>query len=107
VLKSQEIPHESSETDNFFDLVNAKSVIVTRAVADLLGENISQATTCVRELYEMAQQYRGLDYLQIFENSDGEDLWITEDNEKITVMLPADPLSLARGKLDRHTGTPR
>jgi hypothetical protein len=90
VLKSQEIPYDSPESGNMFDLVNEKSVFVTRAVADLLGANLSQANTCVRRLHELAQEYRGLDYLQIFENSDGEDLWVTVDDERIAVMLPSD-----------------
>ncbi len=90
VLKSQEIPYDAPESDNMFDLVNSKRVVVTSAVADLLGDNISQASTCVRRLHEMAQEHRGLDYLQVFENDEGVDLWVIEDDERITVMTPSD-----------------
>tara|TARA_R110002072_G_C7974418_1_gene535188 strand:- start:110 stop:394 length:285 start_codon:yes stop_codon:yes gene_type:complete len=90
VLKPQEIPLDSPESDNMFDLVNGKRVVATRAVADLLGENISEASQCVQLLHEMAQQYRGLDYLQVFENDEGENLWVIEDDESITVLLPSD-----------------
>lgn len=90
VLKTQEIPYDSAESNRMFDLVNSKRVIVTPAVRDLLGDNIGEAGRLAAELYLMAQECKGLDYLQVFMNSEGEDLWILEDDERITVMTPSD-----------------
>lgn len=90
VLKTQEIPYDSVESNRMFDLVNSKRVVVTQAVKDLLGDNIGEAGRLAAELYLMAQEYKGLDYLQVFMNSEGEDLWIMEDDERITVMTPSD-----------------
>lgn len=38
----------------------------------------------------MAQEYKALGYLQVFMNSEEEDLWLIEDDERITVTTPAD-----------------
>ena len=89
-LKPQEIPFDSPESDNMFDLVTEKRVVATQAVVALLEGDLSAAGQLVTELNEMALKYRGLDYLQVFENDDGENIWIIEDGEAITVMTPSD-----------------
>jgi hypothetical protein len=89
VLKTQEIPYDSPESDKMFDPLAKERVLVTDAVRVLLGDEVGDAGALLADLYRMAQEYRGLDYLQVFMNSDGEDIWIIEEDAAITVMTPS------------------
>lgn len=90
VLKTQEIPYDSPESEMMFDPLSKERVVVTNAVKDLLGGRGGEVGEMLADLYSMAQEYKGLDYLQVFMNSNGEDVWIIEDDAAITVMTPSD-----------------
>ncbi|PQO47408.1 hypothetical protein [Blastopirellula marina] len=47
---------------------------------------------CLEVLREQAERYNGLDYLQVFQNTEPSepDLWAIEDKAAITFLLPSD-----------------
>jgi hypothetical protein len=51
-----------------------------------------QIQACLAQLQDLAEVRGGIDYLQVFENEDGDDLWIIEDGPggAITAILPSE-----------------
>jgi len=65
--------------------------LATREAVELYGHAV--ILDCLRQLQWEAQQYQGLDYVQVFESPDHrEPLWFIEDGEggAITALLPSD-----------------
>ena len=53
---------------------------------------MDEIMACLTRLQDLAQVQNGADYIQVFENDDGDDLWLIEDGEggAITALLPSD-----------------
>lgn len=69
-----------------------KPFVATTAVIESHWQEV--VLRCLRVLQEQAERFQGLDYLQVFKNTEpaGEDLWIIEDDKggAITALLPRD-----------------
>ena len=90
VLKQQEIPFDSPESVNMFRPSAEKPFVATPAAIEAYtAETIDR---CLTLLQAHAALHSGLDYLQVFESPDREDLWFIEDGDggAITAMLPSD-----------------
>jgi hypothetical protein len=90
VLKTQEIPFDHPQSCNMFRPQANKPLVATPAAVDLYGRSI---LTYWMQLQKLAIEKNGLDYLQVFENSTGQEpLWFIEDGEggAITALLPSD-----------------
>ena len=92
ILKTQEIPYEAPDSNNQFRPGPEKPFLATPAAIEThRHETIMR---CLALLQETAERYNGLDYLQVFKNSEpGEpDLWFIEDGPggAITALLPDD-----------------
>jgi hypothetical protein len=89
MLKPQEIPLDDPNSKYYFTTLpflatpNALSVYGDRVIVD-----------CLSYLQAQAQQYKGLDYLQVFKDieRDRTDLWFIDDGEggATTALLPED-----------------
>ena len=53
---------------------------------------MEEIVACLNRLQDLAQVHDGIDYLEVFENDEGENLWLIEDGEggAITALLPSD-----------------
>lgn len=90
-LKQQEIPFDDPESSNMFLPGPDKPLVATPAAIEVYAHETIVA--CWRVLQELARQQQGLDYLQVFEDTDkSENLWFIEDGEggAITALLPSD-----------------
>ena len=90
VLQAQEPPLDHAESCNFFQPSTAKPFVYTPAAFDAVG--ILAILAALRLLQARALKHGGLDYVQVFERSDGVRLWFIEDGEggAITALLPSD-----------------
>ncbi|MBI5757309.1 MAG: hypothetical protein HZA46_02180 [Planctomycetales bacterium] len=90
-LKPQEIPFDHPDSNNMFRPGPDKSFVATPAAIEMYSHDVILA--CFRVLRAKADEQRGLDYLQVFEDeSKPENLWYIEDGEggAITALLPSD-----------------
>ena len=85
-LQPQEIPENHPDACNFFLTSDLKPFVMTSGAIDLFGEAL--LLDRLTELQALAEAQNGLDYLQTFLSPDGESLWIEEDRQAITAMLP-------------------
>jgi len=87
-LKIQEPPFDHPDSCNFFRLDGSKPVVATpAALHDFTQGEIPFA---LELLQREAILHNGLDYLQVFEDDRGRRLWVIEDPQVITVLLPED-----------------
>ncbi len=91
VLRPQEIPLDDPQSKYLFQPSAAKPFVATPAALQRYGRDMIVA--CLQLLQRKAAEYKGIDYLQVFEGSTkGERLWFMEDDEggAITALLPLD-----------------
>ena len=89
-LKPQEIPLDSPDSRYMFQPGPDKPFLATPAAIALYREQIHH---CLTQLQELARQHQGIDYLQVFNDSEkAEALWFIEDDTggAITALLPSD-----------------
>lgn len=87
-LKDQEIPLDNPESTCMFQPGPEKPFVATPAAIAVYR---SQIHHCLAHLQEKAAQHHGLDYLQVFVDSEKPDnLWFMEDDRAITALLPSD-----------------
>ncbi len=85
-LRAQEIPLDAPESRFQFDIV-AKQFVVTRGAMEAFGPELVQA--CLAILRTEAIEHSGLERLQTFLiGATKQKLWIVEDGEVITALLP-------------------
>lgn len=87
----QEIPLDDPESSNMFTPTATKPFLATPAALKRFGPLVILA--CLDVLQKKAARHGGLDYLQVFEDSEKpERLWFIEDGEGggITALLPSD-----------------
>jgi hypothetical protein len=90
-LKPQEIPLDDPRSSNMFEPSQGKPFLATPAAIDTFGTEA--IVRCLAVLRAMAVRFRGIDYLQVFEDrSSGSRLWFIEDGDggAITALLPSD-----------------
>jgi hypothetical protein len=90
ILKPQEIPYDSPESNCYFS-PGLKPFLATPAAVEMYG--METIIECLREVQRMAFEHGGLDYIQVFEDPrKPEPLWIIEDGDggAITALLPSD-----------------
>ena len=90
-LKKQEIPLDDPDSNNRFQPGPEKPFVATPAAIEMYSHEVIVA--CWGVLREFADKHDGLDYLQVFEDSDkAESLWFIEDGDggPITALLPSD-----------------
>ena len=91
VLKVQEITYDSPESNNFFRPGPDKPFVATPAAIRTYQEET--IVRCLAVLQGMAERFKGLDYLQVFQDLEkDENLWFIEDGPggAITALLPSD-----------------
>jgi len=87
VLRAQDHPFDHRDSRFLF----RKPLVATPAALEAFG--LETIRRCYLELQQLAQQQRGLDYGQAFDdrgNPDGPPLWFIEDQEVVTALLPSD-----------------
>jgi len=85
----QELPLNYPESGNFFRQSAKKPLVTTPAALEMYGQVLILA--CLGQLVQLAEEYYGLDYLQVFTSKDhAQSLWFIEDGEggAITALLP-------------------
>ena len=90
-LKQQEIPLDHADSCNTFQPSAEKPFLATPAAIDMYTNEVIIA--CWQVLRHTADEHRGIDYLQVFEDdSKSENLWFIEDGPggAITALLPSD-----------------
>ena len=90
-LKPQEIPIDHPDSCNQFQPGPDKPFVATPGAIEVYGRETIIA--CFRVLQQKASEHRGIDYLQVFEDSaKSENLWFIEDGSggAITALLPSD-----------------
>lgn len=92
ILKTQEIPFDAPESCNRFLPGPEKPLVATpAAIAEHQNETILR---CLTLLQQLAEKENGIDYLQVFQNTEPgkPDLWFMEDGPggAITALLPSD-----------------
>jgi len=89
ILKPQEIPLGHPDSKYFF---NTEPYVTTPNALQVYGWEI--ITGCLVYLQRQADQYKGLDYLQVFEDIEKKKppLWFIDDGEggATTALLPDD-----------------
>lgn len=91
VLKPQEIPLDHPDSCHMFVPGPDKPLVATPAAIQAYSHEVILA--CWQLLRGKADEHRGLDYLQVFEDSSKpENLWFIEDGPggAITALLPSD-----------------
>ena len=90
VLKEQEIPLDDPQSICMFQPSPAKPFVATPAAIHMHGEQT--IIRCLKLLHFKAELHGGIDYLQVFESDDSDNLWFIEDGEggAITALLPSD-----------------
>lgn len=89
MLKPQEIPLDHPDSKYMFQPSGEKPFLATPEAIKMYREKIQE---CLGVLQQKAQEHKGLDYLQVFEDpSKAEALWIIEDDigGVITALLPS------------------
>ena len=87
VLRRQDDPFDLHDSRFRF----SKPLVATPAALEAFGLEVVQR--CLLELQQLAEQHHGLDYAQAFDdqaNPDGPPLWIIEDDQVVTALLPSD-----------------
>ena len=85
----QEIPLDQEYSKYRFDLCGEKAIATTAAVERELGGVV--ALQSLLRLNMFAKLHQGLDYLQVFKvEGSRENLWVIEDGNVITALLPSD-----------------
>lgn len=91
IHRPQEVPLDDPQSNNMFTPTATKPFVATSAALERFGPLVILA--CLDALQKKAARHGGLDYLQVFEDSDKpERLWLIEDGEggAITALLPSD-----------------
>jgi hypothetical protein len=84
----QEPPFDHPDSCCRFRLDGSKPVVATRnATVEFTREQIIEA---LQLLQRKAVEHDGLDYLQVFNDENERRLWVIENDEAITAMLPED-----------------
>jgi hypothetical protein len=82
-LKDQEIPLGDLRSHFHF----RKPFVSTQGALSTFGPLV--LNTCLAELQAKADEYGGLDYLQVFQAPEGlPNLWFIEDEQVVTALLP-------------------
>jgi hypothetical protein len=88
-LKPQEIPLDHPNSKFYFD---TQPYVATPNALSIYGEGVIAG--CLIYLQRQARQYKGLDYLQVFEDVEGRrvPLWFIDDGDggATTALLPDD-----------------
>ena len=88
-LKPQETPLDDPTSSYYF---TTEPFVATRKALDTYGPEA--IGNCLLYLQRQARQYKGLDYLQVFEDLDRQkpNLWFVDDGEggATTALLPED-----------------
>jgi hypothetical protein len=89
-LKPQEVPFDSVESNNMFQPSAEKPLLATPGA--IQEHTLERIVACLERLQHLAKVHNGIDYLEVFENDDGPDLWFIEDGEggAITALLPSE-----------------
>ena len=90
VLKVQEIPYDHPDSRYMFQPRPDKPFLATPAAITMYRDAIYR---CLAQLQGLAQRYRGIDHLQVFDDPEkSEALWFIEDDDggAITALLPSD-----------------
>ena len=88
VWQPQEPPFDHPDCYCRFCLDGSKPVVATKtALAEFTRDEILKALLL---LEEKAVEHDGLDYLQTFEDESKRRLWVIENDEAITALLPED-----------------
>ena len=89
MLKPQEIALDHPNSKYYF---TTRPFLATPNVLSVYGERV--VIDCLSYLQKQAEQYKGLDYLQVFKDikRDRPDLWFIDDGEggATTALLPED-----------------
>ena len=89
-LQQQEIFLDDPESDRMFDFGTDLSFVATPGAIETFGQETILA--CIRLLQQKAQEYDGIDYLQVFQFPDDVELrlWFIQDRVSgvITALLP-------------------
>ena len=88
VWQPQEPPLDHPDSYCRFCLDGSKPVVATKAaLAEFTRDEILKALLL---LEEKAVEHDGLDYLQTFKDESERRLWVIENDEAITALLPED-----------------
>jgi len=89
-LKPQEIPYDHEQSNNMFRPSAEKPLLATPTAIEAYSREVIDQ--CLTLLQGYANIHHGLDYLQVFKSTNGEDLWFIEDGPggAITALLPSD-----------------
>ena len=88
IWQSQEPPFDHPDSCCHFRLDGTKPVVATRcAIAEFTREEITGA---LELLQRKSIEHDGLDYLQTFKDEAERRLWVIENGEAITALLPGD-----------------
>ena len=66
---------------------NSRTVITRAAQASITSAELLHLSTALRQAIS---DHDGLDYLQVFECEDGRVIWVIDDGEYVTWLLPED-----------------
>ncbi len=87
-LIAQEPPLDHPDSCNYFCSSDEKPFLATTGAI----EKYTYATVfdCLLVLRQKAEEHGGIDYLQVFEDANGDRLWVIEDGGggAITALLP-------------------
>jgi hypothetical protein len=90
-LRDQEVPLDDPRSNYSFNPLEGKPFVATPAAIDAYGRET--ILRCLVVLRLKADEYQGLDYVQVFESQEhSENLWFIEDGPggAITALLPSD-----------------
>jgi hypothetical protein len=88
VWQPQEPSFDSPDSCHRFRLDGTKPVVATsNALAEFTREEIHAV---LERLQCEAEAHDGLDYLQTFKDEHGRRLWVIENEEAVTLLLPED-----------------
>lgn len=85
VWKKQDIPTTDARSTFAFDPAETEFVATDGAMQKFGTHTLIR---CLNRLTYLAKAADGLDYLQVFETDDHGQLWLMQDEEKITALLP-------------------
>ena len=86
-LKTQEIPFDAPESNNLFRPGPNKPLVATPAAIEMYSHET--ILNCFRVLRQLADEHKGLDYLQVFEADDKpENLWLIEVRRGTARLIP-------------------
>jgi hypothetical protein len=88
IWQPQEPPFDHPDSCCRFRLDGSKPVVATKnATVEFTRDEILKALLL---LEEKAEEHDGLDYLQTFKDESERRLWVIENDEAITALLPED-----------------